>query len=76
MESAENNNQAGMNEGNEADAILVVRSKLREFIAAQSGMNTSASVAAILSDKIRVMATEAIAKAKADGRKTVMDRDF
>lgn len=76
MENAENNKQATMNESSEADAILIVRSKLREFIAEQSGMNTSASVANVLSDKIRMMATEAIAKAKADGRKTVMDRDF
>lgn len=76
MESAENNKQANTSEMNEGDAILIVRSKLREFIAAQSGMNTSASVANVLSEKIRAMATEAIAKAKADGRKTVMDRDF
>jgi histone H3/H4 len=31
---------------------------------------------AVLSGKVRALCDQAIAKAKADGRKTVMDRDF
>ena len=56
--------------------VLVVASKLKKHIKDQSGMNTSASVMSILSEKVRQLCDEAIANAKNDGRKTVMDRDF
>lgn len=56
--------------------ILVVVSKLKNYIRAESGMSTSASVANVLSDFIRRACGDAIERAKADGRKTVMDRDF
>jgi len=39
-------------------------------------MNTSGNVAPILSDIVRSLCDKAIANAKSDGRKTVMDRDF
>ncbi len=55
---------------------LVVISKLKKYIRSVSGMNTAGGVAPALSDIIRQMCNEAIEKAKADGRKTVMDRDF
>lgn len=58
------------------DDILVVASKLKAYIKARSGMNTSASVLEVLSDRIRSMADDAIEAARAEGRKTVLDRDF
>lgn len=39
-------------------------------------MNTASNVAEILSDTIRRLCDQAIEKAKTDGRKTVMERDF
>ena len=56
--------------------VLVVVSKLKKYIRSTAGMNTSGNVAPALSDIVRKLCDEAIEKAKADGRKTVMDRDF
>lgn len=56
--------------------ILVVVSKLKAYINARSGLNTSADVMPVLSDIIRRECDEAIEKAKLSGRKTVMARDF
>lgn len=56
--------------------ILVVASKLKNYIRAASGMNTSSAVIDVLSDKIRQLCDQAIDSAKREGRKTVMDRDF
>lgn len=56
--------------------VLIVASKLKAYIKAKSDMNMSANVLDILSDRVRNLADDAIAKARADGRKTVMDRDF
>lgn len=56
--------------------IFVVASKVKKLIKEQGEMNTSASAIEALSKKIENMAKEAILKAKADGRKTVMDRDI
>ncbi len=55
---------------------LVVASKLKKYIKAESGMNTSANVMPALSDRIRQMCKNAISNAESEGRKTVMDRDF
>ena len=55
---------------------LIVASKLKNYIREKSGMNTSAAVIDVLSNKIRQLADQAIEAAKRDGRKTVMDRDF
>ncbi len=59
-----------------SDEILIVVSKLKKYVKDQSEMNTSGNVAAALSDKLRSLCDKAIAKAKSEGRKTVMDRDF
>ncbi len=60
-----------------ADEVLVVASKLKNYIREKSdGMNTSANVLTALSDKIRELCDRAIENARADGRKTVKDRDF
>lgn len=57
--------------------ILVVVSKLKNYIKEKSGgMNTSSAVADVLSSKVRELCDRAIENAKGDGRKTVMDRDF
>lgn len=56
--------------------VLVVASKLKNYIKTESGMNTSSSVFEALSEKVRMMCDRAIQNAKDSGRKTVMDRDF
>ncbi|MDR4509289.1 MAG: hypothetical protein MRJ65_13860 [Candidatus Brocadiaceae bacterium] len=56
--------------------ILVIVSKLKQHIRSVSGMNTAGNVAPVLSDIVRNLCDQAIEKAKADGRKTVMERDF
>ncbi len=56
--------------------VLVVLSKLKAYVRARSGMNTSDTVSGILSDHLRDLCNEAIRNAARDGRKTVMDRDF
>lgn len=55
--------------------VLVVASRLKTYIRAQSGMNTSDTVLGPLSEHLRKLAHYAIRNARADGRKTVMDRD-
>lgn len=59
-----------------AKEVLIVVSKLKNYIREKSGMNTSAAVAETLSDKIRSLCDQAVENAKRDGRKTVMERDF
>ena len=56
--------------------ILVVTSKLKNYIRSKAGMNTSASVIETISSKVRRLCDQAIENAQRDGRKTVMDRDF
>jgi hypothetical protein len=56
--------------------ILIVASKLKDYIRARSEMNTSASVMDTLSDFVRQKCDDAIDKARQEGRKTVLDRDF
>lgn len=55
---------------------LIIASRLKEYIQARSDMNTSAQVMDVLSDYVRIVADRAIENARADGRKTVLDRDF
>lgn len=56
--------------------ILVVASKLKNYIRERSDMNTSDAVMDALSDALRTLCDEAIERAREAGRKTVMDRDF
>lgn len=56
--------------------VLVVVSKLKAYVKARSGMNTSDGVTDVLSAKLRKLCDGAIEEARADGRKTVLDRDF
>lgn len=56
--------------------ILIVASKLKNYIRNISDFNTSADVMSALSDIVRKECDRAIEKAQRDGRKTVMGRDF
>lgn len=56
--------------------VLIVASKLKDYIKARADMSTSASVMDILSDSVRRLCDDAIDKARQEGRKTVLDRDF
>ena len=56
--------------------VLIVVSKLKAYIKARSGMNTSDAVTDALSDHIRRLCDLAIDNASVDNRKTVLDRDF
>lgn len=56
--------------------VLVVISKVKEYVKAKASMNTSDAIMPLLSDRLRGILDEAIEKAKSDGRKTVMDRDI
>jgi histone H3/H4 len=59
----------------EGQEVLVVVSKLKGYIREKSDMNTSGSVADVLSERLRSLCDRAIENARKDGRKTVMDRD-
>jgi hypothetical protein len=56
--------------------VLVVASKIKNYIKANGEMKTSAGVLESLSDRLRTMCDQAIESARSDGRKTVLDRDF
>jgi hypothetical protein len=56
--------------------VLVVVSKLKLYVRQTAGMNTSDDVVEPLSDRLRIWCDDAIERARADGRKTVMARDF
>jgi histone H3/H4 len=56
--------------------VLVVVSKLKQYIRSHAGMNTSDNVSGVLSDHLRELCREAIRVAAGDDRKTVMNRDF
>lgn len=56
--------------------VLVVVSKLKKFVRDRSGMSTSDGAIPVLSEHLRWLSVEALRVAAADGRKTVMDRDF
>jgi hypothetical protein len=56
--------------------ILIVASKLKQYVKEKYDLNTSANVMEALSDEVRKITDRAAAKAMADGRKTLMERDF
>ncbi len=55
---------------------LVIMKALKNYVRAAGEMRTSDAVLEVLSEKLRDMCDRAIDRAKADGRKTVLDRDF
>jgi hypothetical protein len=56
--------------------ILIVVSKLKAYVRARSGMNTSDAVMELLSDRVRQICDAAIRHAAMEGRKTVLPRDL
>ena len=59
--------------GNE---VLIVVSKLKNYIKQTSGLSTAGTVPEVLTSAIKTLCEDAIENAKKEGRKTVMDRDF
>jgi histone H3/H4 len=59
-----------------SNEVLVVVSKMKQYIKDVSEFNTSEDVNQALSNMIRISCDRAVEKAKASGRKTVMARDF
>jgi hypothetical protein len=57
------------------EEILIVASRLKDYIRARSGFNTSERVLEPLSDIVRRVCDEAIRNATREGRRTVLDRD-
>lgn len=56
--------------------VLVVTSKVKKLIKEKGGMNTSSATIEVLSKAIERLCLKGVESAKADGRKTVMDRDI
>lgn len=56
--------------------VLVIASRLKEYIKAVHNMNTSDGVLEPLSAELRRICNRAARNAAEDGRKTVLDRDF
>lgn len=60
----------------EPEEVLIIASRLKEFVRTKSDFNTSADVMEVLSDLVREATIDAIAHARTEGRRTVMARDF
>jgi histone H3/H4 len=58
------------------DEALVVASKIKKLIKDEAGLSTSSQAIDQLTNRVQVACLKAIDNAKADKRKTVMDRDF
>jgi hypothetical protein len=58
------------------EEVLIVASRLKDYIRARSGFNTSDRVLAPLSMIVRRICDEAIQSATSEGRTTVLDRDI
>ena len=63
-------------EGKEIDEALVVTSKVKKLIKDEAGLSTSSQAIEQLTVRVQTICLKAIENAKADKRKTVMDRDF
>lgn len=57
------------------DEILIVASRLKDYIRTRSDMSTSDRILGPLSDHVRRLCDEAIEAARQEGRRTVLDRD-
>ena len=56
--------------------LLVVASKVKQYIKDKSQMSTAATTLVRLTEIIKSVCDQAITHAQAEGRKTVMDRDI
>lgn len=67
---------SGLKKSSMDNEVLVVVSKMKQYIRDISEMNTAEEVSQKLSELIRTQCEEAVENARTDGRKTVMARDF
>ena len=58
------------------DEVLIVASRLKDYVRGRAGMNTSDRVLEPLSEIVRAVCDEAIRNAEQDGRKTLLERDI
>jgi hypothetical protein len=58
------------------DDVLIIASRLKDYVRAKSGYNTSDRVLGPLSQIVRRVCDEAIRNAQREGRRTVLDRDI
>lgn len=56
--------------------ILVVASKIKKYVKAKGDLNTSGATMEALSQRLQQVIDKGVENAKADGRKTLMDRDI
>jgi histone H3/H4 len=56
--------------------VLIVASRLKDYVRARSGYNTSDRLLEPLSDIVRRIVDQAIESARREGRMTVLDRDL
>ena len=63
-------------EKSEVEEALVVASKVKKLIKEEAGLSTSAQAIDQLTVRVQAVCLKAIENARADKRKTVMDRDF
>ena len=56
--------------------VLIVASRLKDYVKARSGFNTSDRVLEPLSRIVREVCDRAVRNAQRDGRKTILDRDI
>lgn len=68
--------QASSNSSPMETEVLIVASKLKQYVKDKYDLSTSANVMDALSREVRRLTDRAVEKAKAEGRKTLMDRDF
>lgn len=61
--------------GDVPEEVLIVASRLKDYVRAISGFNTSERVLGPLSEIVRRACAEAVQNARAEGRKTILDRD-
>lgn len=73
---AQPKNSSSASSSSMENEVLIVASKLKQYIKDKYDMNTSANVMEALSDRVRRLTDRAAERARSEGRKTVMDRDF
>ncbi len=56
--------------------VLVVTSKVKKFVKEKADLNTSSKTIEQLSRAVEALCLRGVENAKADGRKTVLDRDI
>ena len=69
-------NPSHSSKGELPSETLIVVSKLKNYVKAKSGMNTSGDVPDELSNFVRAIVNRAVDEAHKEGRKTLMARDF